>query len=183
MTTTLGRPPLTAPTARAALDATKGDVLLHAGTSLMLLAGLRPSEAVGLLVRDWAPGDDPRLTVRTERRQRTIRIAPTAAAVIDAYLGDQETEPDEPLLLGLKVGAIPHLLHQVFAEAMRRADLDVRVHDLRRTAMAAVLEDGAPVAHIAAYFGLSKLLEQKTPPPQEGYDVGIAAILETTFAG
>lgn len=180
MTRTLERPILPVATARVALEATKHDVLLHAGASLMLLAGLRPTEVTGLLVRDWEPGEDPGLTVR----ERTIRVAPSAAATVSRYLAGQDAEPDEPLLLGLKIDGAPHVLHRVFRDAMRAAYLDVGVHDLRRAAVAVVLDDGTPMQHVEAYFGLSKT-EARTDlaPLREGYDVGIAAALEAAFAG
>lgn len=177
------RPILTTAVARAALEATKGDVLLLAGTSLMLLAGLRPGEVDSLLVRDWAPGDDPRVTVRSERRERVIRVAPSAASVVDGYLRGQDAEPDEPLLLGLRPEGNPHLLHQLFQRAMGSAGLKVGVHDLRRAAMAEVLADGAPMTHVVRYFGLSRALDRKElAVVPEGYDTGIAALLEATFA-
>lgn len=184
MTRTLERPILSVSTARAALDATKHDVLLHAGTSLMLLAGLRPTEVTGLLVRDWEPGEDPKVTVGTERRQRTIRVAPSAAAAVDGYLAGQAVDPDEPLLLGLRPAGVPDVLHRVFRDAARAAYLDVGVHDLRRAAVAAALEDGASMRHVEAYFGLSKT-EARTDlaPLRDGYDVGIVAALEAAFAG
>jgi integrase len=156
---------------------------LYAATSLMLFAGLRCGEATSLLVRDWAPGADPKLTVRGLRppEGRTIRVAPSAAAAIDGYLAGEETEPDEPLLIGLRPNGIPHFLPKVFRDAMRRAGLDVSVHDLRRAAEAAVLEDGTPVAHVDAYFGMSKAAGQPPTSPPEGYDRGIAEVLERTF--
>ncbi|MGW0311991.1 hypothetical protein [Streptomyces flavidovirens] len=182
-TRTLTRPILPTDVARAALAATRHDVLLHAGVSLMLLAGLRPGEIRNLQVKDWMPGEDPRMRVRSDRLERTIRIAPSAAGPLDAYLAGEEVEPDEPLLLGLKPAGVPHLLHRVFRDAMQQAGLDVSVHELRQAAIAEVLVDGTPVLHVEAYFGLSKAPGRKDlVAVSEGYDVGIAACLEAAFA-
>ncbi|MEU6777371.1 hypothetical protein [Streptomyces sp. NPDC046759] len=63
---------------------------------------------------------------------------------------------------------------------MRPAGFDVTVHDLRRAAEAAVLEDGTPAAHVDTYFGISTTAVALASIP-DGYDRGIAAVLETTF--
>lgn len=176
----LTHPSLSTEVARAAVAATRHDLVLHAGTSLMLLAGIRRGEAQRLRVRDWQPGEDPGLTIRDGYQERIIRIAPSAVTALNGYLATQDSEPNEPLLLGLeREGVLPRL----FGNAMRRSGLSVRVHDLRRAAIVAALEDGTPMAHIEAYFGLSKAEERKDlAPVREGYDRGIAATLETTFA-
>jgi integrase len=181
----LERPLVKPSVARAAVEETRDDPLLYAGVSLMLLAGLRPSEVTSLLVRDWSPGDDPQLTVGGVRRPRTIRVAQSAADRIEDYLGDEETAPEEPLLLGLKTQGIPHMVHRVFQDRMQQAQLGVDAHDLRRAAIATVLEDGAPMQHVEAYFGISKtdLVGKQLVPLRDGYDRGIAAVLEETFAG
>jgi integrase len=145
----------------------------------MLLAGLRPSEIRHALVEDWVGGDDPKLTVRGRVGGRTIRVAPTAARAVDTYLAGEDAKPDEPLLVGLDA-------ERQLARAVRRTTqwtgLDVGVHDLRRAAIAAVLEDGTPCAHIEAYFGLSRPEGRRVVPVREGYDRGITAMLEATFA-
>lgn len=167
------------PLSRAALAAIS-DVPLHAAATLMLLAGLRPGEVRRLRVLDWTPGVEPRLTVRSDRRERTIRIAPSAASTLDAYLEGQNAELGEPLLLGLEHS---WSMRRLFRDAMQQAGLDVDVLDLRRAAMAVALEDGTPMQHMEAYFGMSKTETRKdlTPVP-DGYDAGIAAVLEAEFA-
>lgn len=175
--------PLLSPTvARAAVEATRDDALLYAGASLVLWTGLRPAEVTGLLVRDWIPGEDPQLTIGG-RRERTIRVAPTGAAAVDTYLRGQETSPDEPLLLGLRVRGVDGMLPRIFHEFMLSAVLDVSVHDLRRTAIAAARNAGVPLVEISAYFGVSKgerISERLTAVP-DGYDHRIAAVLESAF--
>lgn len=177
------KPLLRVSVARAALDATRNDQLLYAGTALLLLAGLRRAEVTDLLVGDWSSGADPQVTIRGRSQARTIRVATTAATAMDACLAAQKAELDEPLLLGLKTGAHPYLFSRLFQERMREAGINVSMHDLRRSAMAAVVEEGTPAAHIEAYFGLSKTVSGKqlvaTP---EGFDQGITTLLEATFA-
>ncbi|GFE19993.1 hypothetical protein [Streptomyces nigrescens] len=173
------RPPLTTALARAALAAISGDVELHAAATLMLLAGLRPGEVQRLRVLDWTPGREPRLTIRSDRRERTIRIAPSAASVLDALLEGENAELGEPLLLGLEHWVV----HRLFRDAMQQAGLDVDVLDLRRAAMAAALEGGTPMQHMESYFGMSKTETRKDlVPVRDGYDVRIAAALEAEFA-
>ncbi|MFF7411695.1 tyrosine-type recombinase/integrase [Streptomyces lydicus] len=174
----LQRPILSGADGRAVLAATRDDPLVHASAALMLLAGLRPQEAVELRVRDYSPGER-RLCVGGARRPRTIRIAPSAAAAVDTCLEGQDAAPGEPLLAGLQGVKVVTL----FSAAMRRAGLDARVHDLRRAAMAAVLQDGAPVQHLEAYFGIAKPPGRKDlVSVREGYDEGIATVLEAEFA-
>lgn len=174
----LRRPVLTSAEGRAVLAATRDDPLVHAAASLMLLAGLRPQEVAELRMPDYVPGEC-RLSTGTARRPRTIRIASSATAAIDAYLVGQAAAPEEPLLVGVQGARIVTL----FSAAMRQADLAVRVHDLRRAAMAVALEDGTPMRHMEAYFGMSKTETRKDLVPLgEGYDAGIAAALEVAFA-
>ncbi|MGW2010819.1 tyrosine-type recombinase/integrase [Streptomyces nigrescens] len=174
----LQRPILTSVEGRAVLAATRDDPLVHASAALMLLAGLRPQEVAELRMPDYRPGER-RLHTGTVRRPRTIRIAASAAAALDAYLDSQDDAPGEPLLLGVQGTSVVTL----FSTAMRTAGLDVRVHDLRRAAMATALEDGTPMQHMEAYFGVTKSGARKDlVPVREGYDAGIAAVLEAEFA-
>lgn len=166
--------------ARAALAATAGDPLLHAGTALMLLAGLRPSEVRHALVKDWTGGDDPRLTIQGKGTTRTIRVAPTAAKAVTTYLAGGHAKPAGAFLLGLGAGG---RIARLLLRATQQTGLVVSVDDLRRSAVAAALEDGTPPAHLEAYFGLAKPESRKdSAPVREGYDCGIAALLEQTFA-
>ncbi|OLZ72588.1 hypothetical protein AVW11_04130 [Streptomyces amritsarensis] len=174
MPRTVQRPILAQPDARALLAATRVDPLLHAAVSVMLMAGLRPTEAARLTVADYAPGDEPRLRVVGGRH---IQIARSAAVAMDAYLASQEAEPGEPLLLGLQEN-----LPQLVRRAAEQVGVQAGVHSLRRAAIAAALEDNPPHSHIEAYFGINKALDRKalTPLP-EGYDAGMAATLEAAF--
>ena len=169
----LDRPTLSAEDACRLLAECRQDAALYAGVSLMLLAGLRPGEVDRLTVADYEPGPEPCLDVDGRR----IRIAPSAARALDAYLGLEDTEPGEPLLMGVQ----GHL-QMLASHAAARADVRARVHDLRRAAMNAVLEDGAPMAHIEAYFGIGKALDREgLVPLPEGYDAAVARSLEAAF--
>ncbi|MEU6379509.1 hypothetical protein [Streptomyces sp. NPDC046909] len=176
------KPFLSVAAPRAALDATRGDQLLYAGTSLLLLAGLRRDEATRLLVGDWSPGAYPQVRI-LGRQKRMIRVATTAAAAVDACLDGVEVEAEEPLLLGLKTAENPFQMSRLFRLRMRECGLNLNVYDLRRAAIAVVINSGTPLAHIEAYFGLSKVATSKQlVPVPGGYDRDIAILLEETFA-
>ncbi|WP_078943196.1 tyrosine-type recombinase/integrase [Streptomyces aureus] len=177
------KPLLPITVARAALQSTRSDQLLYAAASLLLLAGLRRGEVSGLLVGDWLSGNEPRVTIRGRRRVRDIRVAATAAEAVDAQLAVAQAEPDEPLLLGLQTARnSPYPLSRLFRARTREAGLDVTVSDLRRAAIAAAVRRGEPLAHIEAYFGLSKAAaDRQLVTTAEGYDREIAALLEEEF--
>ncbi|MET9467809.1 hypothetical protein ABZY44_24000 [Streptomyces sp. NPDC006544] len=173
----LDRLPLSVPVARAVLPSVEQDPMLHAGVALMLLVGLRPGEVSRLTVADYEPGPEPHITVDGNRH---IRIAPSAAASLDAYLGGQDTEPDEPLLFGFH-RQHGDMMRRVFTEKTEQARLHVSMHDLRKVAMRAALEDGAPVAHIDAYFGTDKTGQLTTGDVTPGFDAAMARTLEAAF--
>ncbi|MEV8475968.1 hypothetical protein [Streptomyces sp. NPDC051173] len=169
---------LTVGDARAVLAQARDDAPVHAAISLLLLAGLRPIEAEALQTADYRP-DTGQLQIRAARRPRTIRIAPTAGTALDTCLKTQNTGPGGYLLPGLSSTRFVQLVRGVAAAA----GISAGVHDLRHAAIEAVLGDGTPVAHIERYFGLARTRDRKdlTALP-EGYDAGIAAVLEQTFA-
>jgi integrase len=147
--------------------------------ALLVYAGLRPKEVLELRVRDYAPGVEPRVCVGTLRHPRTIRIARAAGATVDAYLASQDTEPDEPLLLGLR----DTLLVQRVRAAGREVGAGVGVHDLRRAAVGAALAAGLSVPWVQAYFGMATHPElHDLVPVPEDYDVRVAEALERAFA-
>jgi integrase len=175
------RPIISATDARALLTVTRGDRLFHAGVSLLLYAGLRRSEVSALLISDYMPGAEPRLRVGAGSGMavRTIRIARSAAAALDAYLAGEDTAPDEPLLMGLQRRDWGRHVRHVAEETGVR----ITVHDLRRAAIAAALAGGASALHLEVYFGLSKLPGRRDLlPVSERYDAAIAEALERAFA-
>ncbi|MGW4490406.1 hypothetical protein [Streptomyces sp. NPDC004376] len=176
------KPVLSASMVQWVLEVTRNDQLLCAATALLLFVGLRRDEVTGILVDDWLPGREACVTIRRRQRIRSICVAAPAAAAVDAHLAAAETEPNKPLL-GLQANGKPYPLSRLFRERMEEAGLDVVASDLRRTAMAATLNHGIPISHVAAYFGLSKSVTVKqfvsTP---EGFDREIAGFLGIAFA-
>lgn len=173
-------PILAAADARAVLTYSGRDAALHAGVSLMLLVGLRASEVTGLRVSQYAPGPQARVHVGTDRHSRTIRIAPSAARALDTYLATQRTDPHDYLLPELGTTRVVQMVRGVAAAA----GISAGVHDLRRAAWAAVLEDGTPVWHAEAYFGRNgaRPRQKDHVPLPEGYDAAISGVLEQAFA-
>ncbi|MFF5304756.1 hypothetical protein ACFY5F_35895 [Streptomyces sp. NPDC013161] len=169
--------------ARAALESTRRTPLLYAATSLLLLAGLRRNETTRLLRNDWQSGNDPRVTVRGQRKVRRIRVAAGVAEAVEAQLIGAVIKPTESLLPGLHAASAPYRLSQLFQARMREESLHVTVSDLRRAAIAAAIESGTPLAHIREYFGLSRVVKrEELPRIPEGFDRRIAALLEEKFA-
>ncbi|MFE2850538.1 hypothetical protein ACFXJO_05320 [Streptomyces lavendulae] len=176
----LDRPTLSVQDAHLLLNETRDDPLLFAAASLMLFAGARPSEVGEVKVFDYEPGAAARIWLgRRWEGLRQISIAPSAARAIDSYLAAQDAAADEPLFLGLQ-GA--DMLPKHVRWAATRAGVDAGVHSLRQAAIAAALYDGAPVAHIEAYFGIGKWVDPDQPAGvPEGYDVAMARTLEAAF--
>ncbi|MEU2510581.1 hypothetical protein [Streptomyces syringium] len=150
---------------------------VYAGVSLLLLAGLRPREVEELRVGSYRPVT--RQLDAAALRPRTIRIAPSAAAAVDAYLATQVIDPEDYLLPGMRSTRLVQLVRRVAAAA----GVEAGVHELRRVAVGAVLDDGTPVHHVELYFGMTKTsVRNGLTVVREGYDVGIADVLEATFA-
>lgn len=176
----LDRPALSVDEARALLAETRRDPLLYAATSLMLFAGARPQEAAEATIADYEPGAEPRIWLGQRWvTQRQVCIAPAAARALDEYLATQDADPEEPLFLGLQeANVLPNLVRR----AAVRAGVDAGVHSLRQAAVSAALYDGAPVAHIEAYFGIGKWADPVRPAGlPDGYDTAMARTLEAAF--
>lgn len=176
----LDRPALSVDDARMLLAETRQDPLLHAAASLMLLAGARPQEAAEATIADYEPGTEPRIWLGQRWvTQRQVCIAPAAARALDEYLATQDADPEEPLLLGLQR---VNTVHDLVRRAGVHAGVDAGAHSLRRAAIAAAWEDGAPAGHIEAYFGINKAVDPKalTSLP-DGYDAAMARTLEAAF--
>ncbi|MDX2702133.1 tyrosine-type recombinase/integrase [Streptomyces sp. PA03-6a] len=169
---------LTPTDARALLAHTAPSVELHAGVCLMLYAGLRRGELTDLHVRDYTPGAEPTIRIGALRHPRTIRLAPTAAAAVDAYLATQDADPDDYLLPGLTDTKLAVRLRA----AANAAGVTARSHDLRTTAVSAVLESGLPMLYLQPYFGLSAALgPNDLDGPPKGYDQAVALALEVAY--
>lgn len=175
----LDRPALSIDEACALLAETRQDPLLYAAVSLMLLAGARPREVADATVADYEPEAARIWLGRRWGGLRQIRIAPSASRTINAYLAAQDTDPEEPLLLGIQGTST---LHNLLRRTTVRAGVDAGVHSLRQAAIAAALYDGAPVSHIEAYFGIGKFVDPVQPAGvSEGYDAAMARTLEAAF--
>lgn len=173
------RPLLPVADARAVLARARDDEEpeVYAGVSLLLLAGLRPREVENLRVSNYRPMT--RQLDAATAHPRTIRIAASAAAAVDAYLATQVIDPEDYLLPGMRSTRLVQVVRGVAAAAGVAAG----VHELRRAAVGAVLDDGTPVHHVERYFGMSKAPGRKDLlVVRDGYDVGIADVLEITFA-
>lgn len=174
----LDRPIPTAAELTALRNAAEHDPLLHATITLLIYTGARTTEAAELLVRDYAPGAEPALRLGASSRSglRTIRIARTATTALDSYLAGQNTDSDEPLLLGIQNGQCIRMLHRL------SAGRELWAHDLRRAAIAAALADGTPTRFVNAYFGMSKSTDVNSLVGlPDGYDTGIADALDAAF--
>lgn len=160
------RPSLSPAQVRAVCAAAAGDASVYARVTLAALAGARPLEVEGLRVGDL---DASRGLLRLRGGgDRTIRVAPSAVSAVEKAAAEPASGPG--LLDGWSVTR--HV--QIVRGVCREAGVDAGVHELRQSAIAAVLEDGTPVHHIEAYFGVGRCGR----PVREGYDVGIAAVLE-----
>jgi hypothetical protein len=113
------------------------------------------------------------------RSGRSVRIAQSAAAAVDALLASRPVGA-EGFLLSRLSGT--RLVLTVRA-ASRDAGVEAGVHDLRRAAAGAVLGAELPVPWVQRYFGMF------TPPElhdlllvPDDYDVRVAAVLEAAFA-
>lgn len=164
--------------ARRVLAETSRDHLLHTSVTLLLYTGIRMAEAAALTVGDYTPGART-LAVGPLRYPRTITIAPTTAAALDAELAGEEAAIGEQLLLGMR----REWLYPLLRDAADRAGVTARMHDLRRAAMAAVIEGGHSPTEVGAYFGVGT----STPGDvltglRAGWDARIADTLEAAFA-
>lgn len=176
----LAAPPVLSPAdARAVLAATRGDAELHAGVALLLLAGLRRGEVEQLRVADWHPCPGRLRVAGSKLGSRTIRIAPSAARAVDAYLVGEVTDPEDFLLPRLRAA----LLFRLVRSEARDAEAELGAHDLRMAAIAATADAGLPSEHAQAYFGISPAVARRALVPMPAdYDVAAASALEATFA-
>ena len=144
---------------------------------MLVRAGLRGSEVEACARRHFTPTlGRPTLLAGTKYRPRTITLAPSAAASVSALLREREADINAPLVHGLSSVALVQLVRAV----CRRSGVDVGVHDLRRTAIATVLDTGVAMLDVQGYFGFSV---SGTAPVgvRQGRDAEIARILELAF--
>lgn len=148
---------LTAEEERRYFAAAASSPKVHDYARLMLLTGIRNTEARLLRVRDWNPETR---TIRIEKgktraARRLLRVVPEAAAIIARRA---EGRPPEAYLFpgGRPVNPAtkmnnPHL------RACRRAGFRFRLYDLRHTFASRAAAKGMPLTTLAAILGHSSL--------------------------
>ncbi|WP_162466196.1 tyrosine-type recombinase/integrase [Streptomyces taklimakanensis] len=162
---------------RALLAEAAREPALYARVALVALAGARPREVEGLRRGDF-DADGSRLRLGRGALERTVRVAPSAAKLLGEAAGRVAAGTRGCLLEPWS----PVRLVQSVRGAARAAGVEAGVHELRQSAIAVVWEDGTPVQHIEAYFGVSRPAARRDlVPVRDGYDVGIADVLQEAF--
>lgn len=170
---------LTPEQVRAVLAETAGDPVLHARVALAALVGARPREVEGLRRADFDPSV-PRLRLGAGGRVRSVRVAASAAKLLEGVSGRAHHGVGESLPMLDRWG--PVRVVQAVRSASRAAGIEAGIHDLRQSAIAVVLEDGTPVAHVERYFGIARSAGRRDLlPVRDGYDTGIADVLQEAF--
>ena len=126
---------------------------------VLYIAGVRISEAVGLLWRDTQPRDDAgQLTVFGKGgKTRAVLLPRSAWSLLAALRGD--TGPDAPVFRSRRGGALDaSQVHRVVKAAAKRAGLPagaagVSAHWLRHAHASHALDRGAPVHLVQATLG------------------------------
>lgn len=120
---------------------------------LVLRAGLRGDEVLGLARRHFTPVvNRPKLLVISKHcPPRTIAVAPQVGEAVSALLRKSEGDLNAPI-----VPLSQQALVRTARDVCRRADVDAGVHDLRKTAIRAVLNADMEITAIdvEAYFGV-----------------------------
>lgn len=154
------------------------DVVLHTAATVLMYTGIRVGELTALKIHDYDPTART-LAVGTLRHPRTITIARSAAAALDAYLEGGETAAEEPLIMGLP----RKWMYPLLQEAAQRAGVEAGVHDLRRAAMAAAVDADRSIREVQAYFGVSAaLITEDLVPLRDGWDREVAEALERALS-
>lgn len=170
-----GRRILSPDQVRAVLAETAGRPALHTRVVLAALVGARPREVEELRPSDFDPGG-PRLRLGVGAQARTVRVAASAAKVLD----EASTGVGDDLPLLERWG--PVRVVQAVRRAARAAGIEAGIHELRQSAIAVVLEDGTPITHIEAYFGIARPPGRRDLlPVRDGYDAGIVDVLQEAF--
>ncbi|MCF3101410.1 hypothetical protein IPZ58_07430 [Streptomyces roseoverticillatus] len=171
------RPKIARSDAHGILAASAADPVDHAAVALWLLVGMHPLDVERLKLADWpAEGEQRRLRAGPAENSRVIAIAPSAAAALDVLASIGGTA--SALLPGMTTMRQMVLMQELTEGLGWRAS----ALDLRRAAIAEVLDDGTPVEHVARYFGARKAKVGSLAVPRPGYDVAIAQVLQCVFA-
>jgi site-specific recombinase XerD len=124
--------------------------------TLLYGAGLRISEVVGLLCRDLAPRDQAgQITVYGKGgKTRVVLLSATTWKLL--YACAAEKQPDNPVFLSRKGGALDvSMVHRIVKAAAERAGLspDVSAHWLRHAHASHSLDRGAPIHLVQQTLG------------------------------
>lgn len=133
---------------------------------LVILAagGLRASEAAGLRLLDYRPGEEPSLRVLGKgRKARTVPLDPSVAAQIDTYLPwraeHATTDTDaSPLLIrpdgrSLTRDTISYRVNRLYARAGIAKPEGEAAHALRHTFAVSMVDVGVPISEVQQLLG------------------------------
>lgn len=137
--------------------------------ALLLTAGTRASELIGLELGDLYLDDDPpRLRVRGKGdKQRTIPLPPEAVNVLRSYLPSRLSFPDHadpsvPLLVRadgrpMTRSALDHAVRGWFRRAGRTTPRGARTHSFRHTYATGLLDNGVTLREVQELLGHADL--------------------------
>ncbi|MGR3375300.1 tyrosine recombinase XerC [Salipiger abyssi] len=160
--------PLAEDAARAMIDsvsmqATDGWIGARDAAVVTLLygCGLRISEALGLMGRDWPMGETLRI-VGKGGKERIVPVLPVARAAVATYLQlcPYEMAPDAPLFRGKRGGALnPRLIQKVTEKARMQLGLPATAtpHAMRHSFATHLLAAGGDLRAIQELLGHASL--------------------------
>ena len=131
---------------------------------ILAAGGLRASEAAGLRLLDYRPGDEPSLRVLGKgRKARTVPLDPGVAAQIDIYLawraehaaGDADTTPllIRPDGRALTRDTISYRINRLYARAGIVKPDGEAAHALRHTYAVSMVDVGVPISEVQQLLG------------------------------
>lgn len=137
--------------------------------ALLLTAGTRASELIGLELGDLYLDDDPpRVRVHGKGdRERTIPLPPEAVDVLRTYLRSRRTlddhpDPSAPLLVradgrAMTRSALDHAVTGWFRRAGRSTPRGARAHSFRHTFATGLLDNGVTLREVQELLGHADL--------------------------
>ena len=131
---------------------------------ILAAGGLRPSEATGLRLRDYRPGEEPSLRVLGKgRKARTVPLDPGVAAQIDSYLPWRAertaSDADTSALLvrpdgrALTRDTISYRVNRLYARAGIAKPEGEAAHALRHTYAVSMVDVGVPISEVQQLLG------------------------------
>jgi site-specific recombinase XerD len=133
--------------------------------------GLRRTELVNLDVGDYTPSDGRLLVKGKRRKERSIYLVTGADEILDDWLSVRASvdgnDKNKPLFLAIsRYGQIrptkrlsSHAVHAAFRKRAEQANVQCSgIHELRRTWISNLLEEGADIAVVARLAGHSSVV-------------------------